>query len=68
MKITAIIPDEMIREAMSYAEAETVTDTLKTALTAYIANKKLKQMGSYVMEEPLQFKYSAKTLREKNNL
>ena len=68
MKITAIIPDEMIREAMEYAGAETVTDTLKTALTAYIANQKFKQLGSNILEEPLQFKYSAKTLRDKNNL
>jgi hypothetical protein len=68
MKITAIVPDEMIREAMRYAEADTVTETLKIALTAYIANQKLKELGSYVMEEPLQFKYSAKTLRDKNNL
>ena len=68
MKITAIVPDEMIREAMRYAKADTVTETLKTALTAYIANQKLKELGSYVMEEPLQFKYSAKTLRDKNNL
>jgi hypothetical protein len=68
MKITAIVPDEMIREAMRYAKADTVTDTLKIALTAFIANKKLKELGSYVMEEPLQFKYSAKTLRDKNNL
>lgn len=68
MKITAIVPDEMIREAMRYAEADTVTETLKTALTAFIANQKLKELGSYVVEEPLQFKYSAKTLRDKNNL
>jgi hypothetical protein len=68
MKITAIVPDEMIREAMRYAEADTVTETLKIALTSYIANQKLKELGSYVMEEPLQFKYSAKTLRDKNNL
>ncbi|HSJ67821.1 MAG TPA: type II toxin-antitoxin system VapB family antitoxin [Anditalea sp.] len=68
MKITAIVPDEMIREAMRYSEADTVTETLKTALTAFIANKKLKELGSHVMEEPLQFKYSAKTIREKNNL
>ena len=40
MKITAIVPNEMIREAMGYAKAETVTDTLKIALTAFIANKK----------------------------
>lgn len=68
MKVTTIIADEMIQEAMKYAETKTVTDTLKVALSTYIAAQKIKEMSSYVLLEPLEFKYSAKELRGKNNL
>jgi hypothetical protein len=33
MKVTAIIPDELIAEAMDFSKSETISDTLKIALT-----------------------------------
>lgn len=41
MKVTAIIPDHLIEEAMKYAETKTITDTLKVALNEYIALQKI---------------------------
>ena len=35
MKVTAIIPDEMISEAMAMSKTKTITETLKIALTTY---------------------------------
>lgn len=40
MKLTASLPDEMIREAMKLSGTATITDALKTALAHYISFKK----------------------------
>jgi hypothetical protein len=66
MKVTAIISDEMIEEAMKYSQAKTITETLKIALEEYIAMQKIKELSGSVLNEPLQFDYSAKQLRRKN--
>jgi len=68
MKVTAILPDELVKEALEYTKAETITDALKIALKGYISAQKLKKMRISIVQEPLDFNYSAKELREKNNL
>lgn len=66
MKVTAIIPDDLIAEAMKLSKSSTVTDTLKIALKTYIRSQKLKELGDLVLNEPLEFKYSSQELREIN--
>ena len=66
MKVTAIIPDDLIAEAMELSKCSTVTDTLKIALKTYIRSQKLKELGALVLNEPLEFKYSSQELREIN--
>ncbi|HLU89411.1 MAG TPA: type II toxin-antitoxin system VapB family antitoxin [Cyclobacteriaceae bacterium] len=68
MKITAIISDELIEEAMKYAGTKTITDALKVALKEYVALQKIKELSASVLQDPLDFKYSAKYLRDRNNL
>ncbi len=66
MKVTAIIPDNLIAEAMELSKSNTITDTLKIALKTYIRSQKLKELGAMVLNEPLEFKYSSQELRELN--
>jgi hypothetical protein len=66
MKVTAIIPDDLIAEAMELSKAETITETLKIALHAYIRSQKIKELGVMILSEPLEFKYTAQELRELN--
>ncbi|MCH7396659.1 type II toxin-antitoxin system VapB family antitoxin [Belliella sp. R4-6] len=66
MKVTAIIPDDLIAEAMELSKSGTVTDTLKIALITYIRSQKLKELGTMVFNEPLEFKYSSQELRDLN--
>jgi hypothetical protein len=66
MKVTALIPDEMIREAMELSNTSTVTDALKTALTHYISIEKIKRASENMVTEPLEFYYTAAELRSKN--
>lgn len=42
MKVTAIIPNEMISEAMALSKTNTITETLKR--TAYIRSQKIKEL------------------------
>lgn len=68
MKITVILPDELVKEALEYTKAETITEALKMALKGYISNQKLKKMSLSILQEPLELNCSAKELRKKNNL
>ncbi len=66
MKVTAIISDELIAEAMELSNAATITDALKEALRFYVRTQKLKEIGAMIANEPLKFKYSAQELRNLN--
>lgn len=66
MKVTALLPDEMIREAMELSDTSTVTDALKVALTHYISIEKIKRASISIAAEPLSFYYTAEELRSKN--
>ena len=66
MKVTALLPEEMIREAMELSGTSTVTDALKTALTHYISIEKIKRASESIAAEPLEFYYTAEVLRSKN--
>ena len=66
MKITALIPEEMIKEEMELSRAATITDALKTALAQYIAIEKIKRASESLVSEPLEFYYTAEQLRSKN--
>jgi len=66
MKVTAVISDEFIVEAMELSDAATITDALKEALRFYVRNQKLKQIGATIANEPLEFKYFAQELRNLN--
>ncbi|WP_373496343.1 type II toxin-antitoxin system VapB family antitoxin [Aquiflexum sp.] len=66
MKVTAIIPDDLIAEAMELSNAETITETLKIALHTYIRSRKIKELGNMILSEPLEFKYTSQELRELN--
>jgi|GEM_PF-756323 len=66
MKITVIIPDELVKEAQNLSKAKTITDTLIIALNSYVSFQKLKEMGEGVKKNPLKFEYSAQEIRELN--
>lgn len=67
MKVTALISDELIAEAMELSKAKNITKTLRIALEEYIATQKLKAVSQSIVSEPLEFYWTAEELREKNN-
>jgi bifunctional ADP-heptose synthase (sugar kinase/adenylyltransferase) len=66
MKVTAIIPDELIEEAKRLSNAKNITETMIIALNSYVAIEKLKAMGREINKNPMKFKFSAEEIRELN--
>ena len=66
MKVSAIIPDDLVKEAQVLSKAKTITDTLIIALSSYVSLQKLKEMGEEIKRNPLKFEYSAQEIRELN--
>jgi bifunctional ADP-heptose synthase (sugar kinase/adenylyltransferase) len=66
MKVTALIPDELVQETKTLSNAKNITEALIIALNTYVALKKLKAMGESVRTKPVRFRYSAEEVREIN--
>ncbi|MEI7421188.1 MAG: DUF2191 domain-containing protein [Prolixibacteraceae bacterium] len=66
MKVTAIIPDELVRETQNLSNARNITEAMIIALKNYIALQKLKSMGEAINHSPLKFKLTAQEIRETN--
>ena len=66
MKVTAIIPDILVKETQSLSNAKTITEAMIIALDTYISIKKLKAMGETIKKKPLRFKHTAEEVREIN--
>ena len=66
MKVTAIIPDELVKEAQVLSNAKNITEAMIIALKSYVALENLKTMGKAIDKTPLQFKHTAEKIREIN--
>jgi hypothetical protein len=55
MKITAIIPETLIEEVKKYSGGQTITDSLKIALTEWVDLKHVEDLNAAVAEKPLEF-------------
>jgi hypothetical protein len=68
MKVTAIIPDNLVNETQAISNAKNITEALIIALNTYISIQKLKAMGEDISKSPLKFKHTAEEIREINKL
>ena len=68
MKVTALIPDELVREVKRLSNAKNITEAMIVALNSYVALEKLKSMGETIRNSPLKFKYTAQEIRDINRL
>jgi hypothetical protein len=68
MKVTAIIPDNIIREIKNHAPGKALTDCLVVALSEWVCLKKIKALNKSIKKAPLKFKadYSATNVRALN--
>lgn len=55
MKVTALIPDDLIHDLRRYAQGKTLTESLTIALGEWLALKKIKELNAQVHDTPLEF-------------
>ncbi len=68
MKITALIPEELIDEVKRYSGGKNITESLIIALNEYINQKKIDYLIDSVQKEPLVLKegFTAYSIRNVN--
>jgi hypothetical protein len=68
MKVTALIPDDLLEEIKTLAQGKNLTESLITALSEWAAMRKVKQLNTRVKKKPLKFSadFSPETLRDVN--
>jgi len=65
MKVTALIPDEIISDVQEYTKGKNITDSLIKALSDWLYIKRIQKLNNDVRKEPLKFKdgFNAETIR-----
>ena len=65
MKVTALIPDDIIKDVQEYTEGKNITDSLIKALSDWLYIKRIQKLNSELRKEPLQFLdgFTIETLR-----
>jgi len=56
MKVTALIPDDIIKDVQEYTGGKNITDSLVKALSDWLYTKRIKKLNNKVKKEPLKFK------------
>lgn len=68
MKVTALIPDELVKEVKEFASGKNLTESLITALREWTRIQKLRSLRKKVKKAPLRFTrgFSAESIRKLN--
>jgi hypothetical protein len=65
MKVTALIPDEIINDVQEYTGGKNITDSLVKALSDWLYVKRIQKLNKEIRKEPMQFQdgFSAESIR-----
>jgi hypothetical protein len=68
MKVTAILPDELVSEVQKYSGGKNITDSLQKALSEWLKQAKIRDLNAKLHDTPLSFKdgFSAQNIRNLN--
>jgi len=68
MKVTAIIPDEIISDVQKFTEGKNITDSLIKALNDWLYSKRINYLNEELSKKPVEFKegFSAEGIRKLN--
>lgn len=56
MKVTTLLPDDLVHEVKDFAHGKNITDSLVIALSGWLSTQKLKALRERVKKNPLSFK------------
>jgi len=65
MKVTALLPDQLVSQVKTYANGKTLTESLTIALREWLQLKKIAKLNQDVKGRPLEFEkgFTAATVR-----
>jgi hypothetical protein len=68
MKVTALIPDQLVKDIRQISGEKTLTDALILALKEWTDLEKIKKLNKEIAAHPLEFQkgYSAASVRKLN--
>lgn len=68
MKVTALLPDDLIEEVKRLSGGKNITESLVIALQDYISRQRIQKTIKRIKEKPLQFidGFTAESVRSKN--
>ena len=68
MKVTALLPDDIIEEVKKLSGGKNVTESILIALQAYVAQHRIRKLIQKTTAEPLQFKggFTSEKVRAQN--
>jgi hypothetical protein len=69
MKVTALIPDEILKDVQEYTKGKNITDSLIKALSDWLYIKRIQKLNNDVKKEPMQFMegFNATSVRNLSN-
>jgi hypothetical protein len=68
MKVTALLPDDIIQEVKKLSGGKNITESILIALQDYIARQRIRKSVQKVKDKPLQFRdgFTAEKVRSVN--
>lgn len=65
MKISAVIPDELITDVQEFTEGKNITESIIKALSDWLYLKRIQRLNDALKKNPLQFAdgFSAESVR-----
>jgi hypothetical protein len=68
MKVTALLPEDMINEVRKFSGGKNITESLQIALNDYLQRQKLKKAMKKLKQSPLEFikDFNAENIRKIN--
>jgi hypothetical protein len=68
MKVTALLPDQLVHEVQGYAKGKNLTESLVKALSEWNQQQKIRDLNQSILEHPLAFSkaFSAPRIRATN--
>ena len=68
MKVTSILPDDLVLDVRRYSKGKNITDSLLIALREWLALRRVKELNKNVRANPLEFdpSYTAEDVRGVN--
>lgn len=69
MKVTAILPDDIVRDVKEFTGGKNITDSLVTALKDWLYLKRIEKLNKQLSDNPVTFEegFEAERIRKLNN-